>query len=90
MVKTGEVYVAGDPYVGPFLEHESRPREIKNPVGVGYTIHAAVQSQLFAAIKKAEPSFIHSMTSEEVAERFSMFGLDAMAASFDGSAWDST
>lgn len=30
------------------------------------------------------------MSSDEVAEKFSVLGLDAWAASFDGSAWDST
>lgn len=47
MIKTGEVYVTDCPPGEPFLDHESRPREIKNPVGVAYTVHAAVQSQLF-------------------------------------------
>jgi len=43
MVKTGEVYMTSTPYSGsPYLVDDSRPREIKNPVGVGYTVHAAV------------------------------------------------
>lgn len=44
MVKSGEVYYTADPrYEGPFFIDDSRPRDVKNPQGVGYTLHAAVQ-----------------------------------------------
>lgn len=43
MVKSGEVYYTGRPqYDGRFFIDESRPRDIKNPQGIGYTLHAAI------------------------------------------------
>jgi len=43
MVKSGEVYYTGNPmYEGPFFIHDSKPRNIMVPKGVGYRIHAAI------------------------------------------------
>lgn len=42
MIKTGEVYTTSTKGEGPYLNHDSRPREVKNPVGIGYALHAAV------------------------------------------------
>jgi len=92
MVKTGEVYTSSNPTydeAGYFVD-DSRPRDIKNPSGIGYTLHAAIQSQLFAAIKEVEPAFIHAMTSEDISAHFSRQGLDAHSVSMDGSSFDSS
>lgn len=44
MVKQGEVYASSNPDYdadGYFID-DSRPRDIKNPNGVGYALHAAI------------------------------------------------
>lgn len=44
MVKSGECYYTGSrEYRGRYFVDSSRPREIKNPEGIGFSIHAAVQ-----------------------------------------------
>jgi len=59
MVKSGEVYYTGDPkFDGPYLVDDSRPRNIMNPRGIGYMVMAAVQHQLWGAIKTVEPGFV--------------------------------
>lgn len=69
--KSGEVYTTSQPqYDGEFLIDDSRPRDIKSPQGIGFAVHAAVQSQLFPAIREADPSFIQAMSTDEICEAF--------------------
>jgi len=44
MVKSGEAYYSSETSQDPWrIEHPSRPRIIHVPVGVGYSLHAAIQ-----------------------------------------------
>jgi len=68
MVKSGEVYYTSTTKYEPggetYLIHSSRPRNVMVPIGYGYMIMAAVQSQLFPCLGVVEPSFIQGKTSE--------------------------
>jgi len=70
MVKSGEVQFSSHQQNGEFFEDSTRPRLIMSPQNNGFMMVAAVMSQLYAAVRDNEPSFIHAMNSEQLAERF--------------------
>lgn len=89
MVKTGEVYrVNSTDIKGVYCCDESKPRNVSAPAGIGYTLRAAVQEQLWHLVEQAFPEFYHGWSSEMVAKKMEELGDELTCldgSSFEGS-----
>lgn len=64
MVKSGEVFQVPSSNVDyPYCYDDSRPRNIMTPQGLGFSIRAAVQENLWHIVEEAFPEFVHGLTS---------------------------